>query len=336
MNSIYSLQERLDRIPRLSLCQTPTPLEHLPRLSATLKHELFIKRDDGIGPGLGGNKTRKLEYLLADAKHKGARKVVTFGGLHSNHARLTAAAATQLGLEVHLFYFEPRPSRLEGNLLLNHLLGAKMHFVPFGGGGGMSIEASNRLVRLLAFATVGPNYFIPVGGHCCIGALGYTRAAMELTEQARSQGVERAKVILAAGTGSTLAGLLAGFSLLRSPMRLLAIDVGKLWKGFPASIAHLAGEICAYLNEPFDFEPAKIPLLEATYVGPGYAQPFPPANAAIRFLARQEGILLDPVYTGKAFAGMLDLIEKGALGKDEPLIFLHTGGLPSLFAYDLG
>jgi len=198
------------------------------------------------------------------------------------------------------------------------------------------LEASNRLVRLVAFAMVGPNYFIPVGGHCWLGALGYTRAAMELAEQARILRIERAKVVLAAGTGSTLAGLLAGISLLRSPISLLAIDVGKLWKGFPASIAHLASEICARLHEPLDFEPSQIPLLEATYVGPGYAQPFPPANAAIHLLARQEGILLDPVYTGKAFAGMLDLIEKGVLGKDEPLIFLHTGGLPSLFAYDLG
>src|SRR5512138_773028 len=148
-----SLLERLASYPRIVLAEYPTPLEYLPRLSAQLKREVYIKRDDTLGPGLGGNKTRKLEYLLAEAQRRGLRKVVTFGGLQSNHARITAAAARSLGMEPHLFYFEERPGRLAGNLLVNELLGAHMHFLPLGAGGdgSLTLEATNRLVRLLAW-----------------------------------------------------------------------------------------------------------------------------------------------------------------------------------------
>ncbi len=175
MPSPERLLAALDGYPRLPLAEYPTPLEFLPRLSRELGRQVYIKRDDEIGPGLGGNKTRKLEYLLADASQRGARRVVTFGGLQSNHARLTAAAARRLGLEPHLLYFAPRPARLTGNLLLNELLGARMHFIPLhpGGDASMTIEQTIRLVRLVAWAVVGPHYFIPVGGHTWRGCLGY-------------------------------------------------------------------------------------------------------------------------------------------------------------------
>jgi D-cysteine desulfhydrase family pyridoxal phosphate-dependent enzyme len=308
----------------------------LPRLSAELGRQVYIKRDDGIGPGMGGNKTRKLEYLLADALQQKARKVVTFGGLQSNHARITAAAARKVGLEAHLFYFERRPARLTGNLLLNQLLGAKMHFIPLGGGdGSISLETTIRLVGWLSRLMVGRSYFIPVGGHTWLGCLGYAQAAVEIDAQARELGIEKAWLLLAAGSGGTLAGLLAGLAAIGSPLRPLGIDVGKLWKGFPASIAHLASEICARLGQPRTFTPQETPLVEATYVGEKYGVPSQAGMAALYRLARLEGILLDPVYTAKAFAGMLDLAESGKLGRDEPLIFLHTGGLPALFAaYD--
>jgi D-cysteine desulfhydrase len=331
-----SLQRNLDRYPRIPLAEYPTPLEHLPRLSSQLGREIFIKRDDQIGPGLGGNKTRKLEYLLAEAGQRGARKVVTFGGSQSNHARITTAAARRLGLEAHLFYFEPRPKRLRGNLLLNQLLGAHMHFIPLGAGGdgSMTLETTNRLVRLLARLRVGRHYFIPVGGHSWRGCLGYVRAAIEIDAQARALGIEHAHLVVAAGTGGTLAGLFAGFSLLDSRLCPLGIDVGKLWKGFPRSLAHLTGEICTHLGERRVFKAQEIPLLEALYADPRYGTPSQGCLAAISQLARAEGILLDPVYTGKAFAGLLDLVEKGQLGADGPIIFLHTGGLPALFAFE--
>ncbi len=327
-----SLLARLESFPRHPLAVYPTPLEHLPRLSAQEGREFYIKRDDEIGPGLGGNKTRKLEFLLADALGKKTRKIVTFGGLQSNHARITAAAAQKCGLEPHLFYFERRPERLAGNLLLNALLGARMHFIPMGGGGGMTLEATIRLVRWVAWARVGRHYFIPVGGHNTLGCLGYVRAALEIDRQARSLGIENAWLVVASGSGGTLAGLMAGLALIHSPIHPIGIDVGRLWKAFPASIARLAGELCARLGSPHPFQAEEVPLIEGRYVGPKYAVPTAECQDAIRCLARAEGIVLDPVYTGKAFAGLLDLVRRKALGEEEPVIFLHTGGAPALFA----
>jgi len=329
-----SLRSQLDRYPRLPLADYPTPLQFLPHLSKQLQRPVYLKRDDEIGPGGGGNKTRKLEYLLAEAQQRGARKVATFGGLQSNHARITAAAARRIGLEPHLFYFEHKPPRLEGNLFLNELFGAKMHFVPFGGSGdaSMTLETAIRLVHLVAWLRIGPHYFIPVGGHSWRGGLGYVRAALELDEQARALGIDKAHVVMAAGSGGTLAGLIAGLHLIGSSLCPLGIDVGRLWKDFPISIARLASELCARLDQPHTFMPAEIPLIENTYVGARYAAPSEQGLAAIRQLARSEGVILDPVYTGKAFAGLIDLVERGQLGRAEPIIFLHTGGLPALFA----
>ncbi len=195
----------------------------------------------------------------------------------------------------------------------------------------MTLEQTIRLVHLVAWARVGPHYFIPVGGHNALGCLGYVRAALEIDEQARRLEIERAWLVVAAGSGGTLAGLMAGLALADSSLRLAGIDVGKLWKAFPASIAHLAGEICDRLGSSHPFQAGQVPLIEGRYVGPGYALPMPECQAAIRCLARAEGILLDPVYTGKAFAGLLDLVRRKELGGSEPVIFLHTGGTPALF-----
>ncbi len=338
-----TFQEKLDSIPRIPFAEYPTPLEHLPRLSAELHRPVYIKRDDVLGPAMGGNKTRKLEYLLAEAQRKGHKKIVTFGGLQSNHARLTVAAANRLGMETHLFYFEKHPREMTGNLVLNRLLGAKMHFIPLGGGSnGMTLEQTIRLVRLVSLALVGRNYFIPVGGHNWIGCLGYVRAALEIDEQVRALGLEKAHLVLAAGSGGTLAGLMAGLTLCRSDIQLLGIDVGKLWKAFPVSIAALATEICDRLGEPHSFAPEQVPMIEEMYIGEKYGTPSAAGQSALKRLAGAEGILLDPVYTAKAFAGMLGEIEKGHLGpvqepglprKNDPVIFLHTGGVPALFAF---
>ena len=237
------LSARLNTYPRVRLAEWDTPLEPLPRLGAELRRPVYIKRDDEIGPAMGGNKTRKLEYLLADAQRARHTKVATFGGLQSNHARLTAAAARRCGLEPHLFYFERRPPVLTGNLLLNKLLGATMHFIPFGGGGdgGMTLETAIRLAGLVARLRLGRHYFIPVGGHSWLGCLGYVAAAVELDEQAGALGIGDARLIVAAGSGGTLAGLLAGLTLIGSRLRLLGIDVGKLWRGFPESDRRVGG-----------------------------------------------------------------------------------------------
>jgi D-cysteine desulfhydrase len=328
-----SFLDKLDSIARIPLSEYPTPLEPLPCLSAELGRPVYVKRDDVLGPGLGGNKTRKLEYLLAEVRHKGQRKVVTFGGLQSNHARLTAAAANRLGMQSHLLYFEKRPSELTGNLVINQLLGAKMHFIPIGGGGGMTLEASIRLAHMVALALVGRHYFIPVGGHNWLGCLGYVRAAQEVNDQVHALGLEKVQLVLAAGSGGTLAGLMAGLTLCESDIQLLGIDVGKLWKAFPVSIAALAADICTRLGEPHNFTPEQVPLIENLYVGDRYGVPSVEGQSALKRLARAEGLLLDPVYTAKAFAGMLAEIAKGHLGTNGPIVFLHTGGLPAIFAY---
>jgi 1-aminocyclopropane-1-carboxylate deaminase/D-cysteine desulfhydrase-like pyridoxal-dependent ACC family enzyme len=327
--------QQLDAYPCLSMADYPTPLEPLPRLSQALRRPMYIKRDDLCGRPPGGNKVRKLEYLMAEAQSLGVRKVVTFGGLQSNHACLTAAAARRCGMEPHLFYFERRPQQLTGNLWLNYLLGAHMHFIPFGGGGdgSMTLETTNWLVHWLARVRLGRHYFIPAGGHSWRGCLGYVRAALELDEQARGLGIGHAWLVLAAGTGGTLAGLLAGLKLCGSSLRPLGIDVGRLWKGFPSSIARLANELCACLGQPGDFDAGGVPLIESRYVGERYGVPSREGTAAVQRLARLEGIILDPIYTGKAFAGLLDLVQSGQLGRDEPVIFLHTGGLAGLFAH---
>lgn len=325
-------RERLEAVPRLPLADYPTPLHELPRLSAELGRPMFLKRDDAIGPALGGSKTRKLEYLLAEARAQGARRITTFGGLQSNHARLTAAAAAALGLEAHLLYFERRPARLTGNLLLAERLGARLHFLPLGRPRRMRLETAIRLARLVARVRVGSSCFIPVGGHSWLGCLGFVRAAVELDAQARALGIGDAWLVLAVGSGGTLAGLMAGLALLGSPLRLRGIDVGKLWTAFPASIAALAAEVTTRLGEPRRFEARDVPLFEATWAAPGYGVASEAGEAALERLARLEGVLLDPVYTAKAFAGLLDLVTRGALGSREPIVFLHTGGAPALFA----
>ena len=338
MLSPEQLEKRLASFPRLRYGAYPTPLEPLKNLSRRLGGpELWVKRDDNIGPAMGGNKGRKLEFLMADAQQKGKRKVVTFGGLQSNHTRMTAAACAALGIQAHLFFFEKRPRQFQGNLLLNQLLGARMHFVPFGGGGaaGMSIETANRLVRVLSAALVGPgSYFIPNGGHNLTGCLGYVNAALEIHRQwlELDSSVRPPTLVTACGSGGTQAGLMAGLALLDSPIRIMGIDIGKIWKGFPGSIARLATKLCQVLGGDITFSAAGVPMIEGIYAGEGYAQPSPAAAAAITTLAQNEGILLDPVYTGKAFAGLLDLVEQGRFGAGEAVIFLHTGGAPTLWA----
>jgi D-cysteine desulfhydrase len=212
-----------------------------------------------------------------------------------------------------------------------------MHFIPFGGGnnGSLTIEASNRLVRMLATFRVGPGaYFIPVGGHNVLGCLGYVKAALEMLEQLSTLRItdHPVTVITAAGTGGTLAGLMAGFGLAGNQVKVLGIDIGKLWKAFPATVARLAGDLCTALGETRIFRPADAPVIENRYAGPGYARLSGDACIAIKMLAQSEGIMLDPVYTGKAFAGMIDLIREGRFGNDEHVVFLHTGGYPALWA----
>ena len=324
----------LSEVPRCELGSYPTPLLRLDRLSNETGREIFVKRDDILGPAGGGNKTRKLEYLLADALEKGATRIVTVGGVQSNHVRVTAGSARLLGLEPHLLLFGKRPDKMTGNLLIDELLGAELHFIPPGpiARRECSFEELDAYVRELASTRIGDHYHIPLGGSNGLGSLGYVRAALEIAEQADRVGLVDARIVLAAGSGGPLAGLLAGFHLIGSTIKTTGIDVGNFWSDFPELVARLASDACRLLGAPEVIEMADVELIEATYVGRKYGAPTPESEAAMRRLARLEGLLLDPTYTAKAFAGLLDLLETGQLGAGEPIIFWHTGGLPGLFA----
>ena len=262
-------------------------------------------------------------------------KVVSFGGLQSNFLRALASGCARVGMEAHCLYFERRPARLTGNLLLCQQLGARLHFVPLGGDSGpRDLHRTCQLVRLLSPFLPGIGWrgvsFIPVGGHSALGCAGYVPAAREILDGAAATGFRPDVVVTAAGTGGTLAGLLAGFRLLESPVRLIGVDVGKLWRGFEEDIAAMAGEVTALLGAPLSYTAADVALVPG--YGPGYARPHEPARSAIELAARAEGLLLDPVYSGKAMAGLIDLIRAGQFTADQHVVFLHTGGWPSLFA----
>jgi D-cysteine desulfhydrase len=294
---------------------------------------VFVKRDDDLGPAGGGNKTRKLEYILADAIEVGAEKIVTVGGPQSNHARLPAAAARMLGLEPHLLLFGSKPKRAVGNLLLDQLLGAELYFIPPGpiATKPCTFEELDSYVRKEASERVGDHYHVPLGGSNGLGSVGYVRAALESEEQAKDAGVADAWIVVTTGSGGTLAGLLAGLQLIGSSLRLIGIDVASIWTSYPELVARIANDALELLGLPALVEPADVALFERTYVGRGYAVPTPGGMAAIRRLAQSEGLLLDPTYTGKAFAGLLDLHASGHFGDDDPVIFWHTGGMPGLF-----
>jgi D-cysteine desulfhydrase len=309
-------------------------LVRLERLCRETGREIYLKRDDILGPAGGGNKTRKLEYLLADAVERGATRVVTVGGPQSNHCRVTAGAARLLGLEPHLLLFGNRPERATGNLLIDELLGAELYFIPPGpiAGEACTFEELDAYVREQASTRIGDHYHVPLGGSNGLGSLGFVRAALEIAGQAEQIGVTDARIVLAAGSGGTLAGLLAGLRLIGSNLAPVGIDVGDFWCDFPGLVVRLANEACRLLGSPEIIQISDVELIEKKYVGRKYGAPTPQSEDAIRRLAQLEGILLDPTYTAKAFAGLLDSADAGALGDDEPIIFWHTGGLPGLFA----
>lgn len=324
----------LARFPRLRLTQAPTPLEALPNLSRLLDGpQLFIKRDDNTGLALGGNKTRKLEFLLGDALAKGATHIVTQGATQSNHVRQTIAAANKLGLpstvlleervsDAHTDYYS------NGNVLLDQLLGANIETRPAG------LDMNHELLavgeRLQAAGEV--PYLIPGGGSNAIGALGYVLSAQELLQQSTEQALRIDHVIHATGSSGTQAGLVVGLQAANSGIPLLGFSVRAARDKQIENVTRLARQTWDLLDirQPFDDSAVRV---NADYVGAGYGIPTEGTLEAIRLLARHEGILLDPVYSGKAFAGLIDLIRRGHFRRDENIVFVHTGGAAGLFGY---
>jgi D-cysteine desulfhydrase family pyridoxal phosphate-dependent enzyme len=304
----------------LPLAHGPTPLEPLDRLTDWLDGpRLLVKRDDQTGLALGGNKARKLEHLCAEALALGCDTLVTGGGPQSNHCRMTAAAANRLGMGCHLALAGP-PEPPTGNLLLDHLLGADLH--PTGAREYYEIEASIEAVADEVRAAGGRPYAIPVGGASVTGAIGYVDAARELAGQL-AEPVDW--IVVADGSGGTHAGLLAGLDGLP---QILGIDVGTR-PDLDDRVPALAAATAAAVDRP---TPTGEIHIDHTRFGAGYGKPTPECLEAIRAAARLEGLILDPVYTGKAMAGLIGWIREGRFTDRQSVLFWHTGGAPALFA----
>jgi D-cysteine desulfhydrase len=315
-------------LTRVSIAHLPTPLEPLERLSAQLGGpELWIKRDDQTGLATGGNKTRKLEFLVADALEVEADTLVTCGAAQSNHCRQTAAAAAQFGFDCTLALRGAPPHRFQGNLLLDHLLGAEI----FWAGDDPLAEALEEAAESLRAQGRSP-YIVPYGGSNVIGASGYVAAMEELLDQCAGRDLDFDQIVLASSSGGTQAGLAVGAQALGYPGRVLGISVEPAADELRTTLAGLATATAAHLGHEFPLSPGDFSVNDA-YLGAGYAQVGELERNAIRTMARTEGILLDPAYTGRAFGGLLDMIEQGAFSPEERVLFWHTGGTTGLFGY---
>lgn len=330
---IENLQHRLTKVGRFNLSQWPTPLHPANRLGTILSLDLWLKRDDLTDPGLGGNKVRKLEFLMADALAKGAKAVITSGGTQSNHARITAAVAARLGLECHLVLRGPDSGERRGNLALDELFGAKLHWRQVERVPELGPLAEELAVELTAQGE--KVYLIPVGGAAALGELGYVEFMSELHWQLAEVDRDPAKVRLVCAVGSrgTMAGLVAGKRILDSPIRLTGISVSRPTDFLLEQIPILANEATALLGYPADCSTNEFEIIEG-YIGQAYAIPTLEGWQAIRLAGRSEGIVLDPVYTGKAMAGLIGSVQNGLIAPGETVVFLHTGGSPAFFAFD--
>jgi L-cysteate sulfo-lyase len=323
----------LDDFPRVPLAHLPTPLEHLPRLSEHLGGpQIYVKRDDCTGLASGGNKTRKLEFSMAAALEQGADTIVTVGALQSNHVRQTAAAACKLGLkcEVLLEHRISDPTeyyRDSGNVLLDRIFGANLREYP----GGADFDAAMKQVADEVRAAGGKPYIIPGGASNKIGALGYVNCAIELLDQIGEQGLDIRHIITATGSAGTQGGLIVGLKAMQSDIPLLGIGVGAPQDEQESKVYELACETAGYIGKAGCVERKDV-VANCNYVGDGYGVPTEAMNDAVMLLARTEGLLFDPVYSGKGLAGMIDLIRDGTLA-DGDIVFLHTGGSAALFAY---
>lgn len=321
----------LGALPRVRLAHLPTPLEEATRLSAALGGpRIWLKRDDLTGLALGGNKARKLELLLADAQRQGCDVVVTVGAVQSNHARMTASACARLGMRAVLVLGgegEPEP---QGNLLLDRLFGAELRIVDTNEDYILDgvLEDTAR-----EYARRGHRpYVIPRGGSNALGAAAYLGAFVEFVGQCNALGIHPTAIVHATSSGGTQAGLLCGALLCGSSTQVVGISAGPPQDRCVQRVVGIAQELSERLGLGLRVHPDDV-IVHDEFTGPGYAVPTPEGVRAIHLLARTEGVLLDPVYTGKAMAGLVRLCEQGRFGPQDTVVFWHTGGQPALFAY---
>ncbi|MFZ1726234.1 MAG: D-cysteine desulfhydrase [Albidovulum sp.] len=325
----------LARFPRVFLAHLPTPLERLDRLSKELGGpEIWIKRDDCTGLSTGGNKTRKLEFLMAEAQAMGADTVITQGATQSNHARQTAAFSAKLGMGCHILLEDRTGSNNanysgNGNVLLDHLHGATTSVRA----GGMDMAAEMELVANRLHAEGRKVYIIPGGGSNATGALGYVNCAFELVSQANDRGMVIDHLVTATGSAGTQAGLITGLKAINAQIPLMGFGVRAPKEKQEESVFNLALKTAEKLGCPNVVSREDV-VADSSYVGVGYGVPREDTLEAIRMFAQLEAILLDPVYSGKGAAGLIDYCRKGKFKKGERVVFLHTGGSAALFGYD--
>lgn len=325
---------QLSRFPRLHFAHLPTPLEPMPALTRLLGGpNLWIKRDDCTGLAGGGNKARKLEFLLGDALQKGADTIITQGATQSNHVRQTAAIAAKLGLACHALLEDRTGSddgdyNHNGNVLLDRLFGCKLTKVP----GGTDMNAAMETLADLLRREGRKPYVIPGGGSNPIGALGYVNAALELLTQANERDLKIDHVVHATGSAGTQAGLVTGLCASNSRIPVLGIGVRAPKEAQESNVFKLAERTAEHLEIPGVVARANV-VANCDYVGEGYGIPTHGMIDAVSLLARTESILLDPVYTGKGMAGFIDLVRKGYFRGQDNLVFIHTGGAQALPGY---
>ena len=324
-------------IPRMNFAHLPTPIEELPRLSEALGGpRLLIKRDDQTGLAFGGNKTRKLEFLVAEAREQGAKTLISGGAMQSNHCRQTAAAAARFGFDCILVLSGEIPEHASANLLLDQMFGAEI------------VTVADRAYRDQALqetfdkaAAKGRKpYLVPYGGSSPTGALGYAFAMEELVNQMRTPSFLKTRsselggldwIVFGTSSGGTHAGLILGQRVFGFKGKILGISIDESEEWLKSHVSKLASDASEKMGERIEFTPADV-MANADYCGAGYGVLTDAEREAVKLFAKYEGVLLDPVYTGRAAAGMIDLIRKGFFKKDETVLFWHTGGQPALFA----
>ena len=326
-------ENNMNTIPRLNFAHLLTPIEELPRLSDLLAGpRILVKRDDQTGLAFGGNKTRKLEFLVAEAIEQGAKTLISGGALQSNHCRQTAAAAAKYGFDCILVLNGEMPDKPSANLLLDQLFGAEVIAIP-------DRKERDRVLQETFDKAVTDGrkpYLVPYGGSSPTGALGYAFAMEELMKQKPCEGSQPSQgcpdwIVFGTSSGGTHAGLVLGQRVFGYKGKVLGISIDESEEWLKSHVSKLASDASERLGERIRFESAEV-LANADYCKAGYGVLTEAEREAVNLFAKYEGLLLDPVYTGRAAAGMIDLIRKGFFKKDETILFWHTGGQPALFA----
>jgi D-cysteine desulfhydrase family pyridoxal phosphate-dependent enzyme len=336
------LNRKINAFSRVHLAQLPTPLEKLNALSKKVDGpNIMMKRDDQTGLAFGGNKARKLEFIMADAIKKKCDVIITTGGVQSNWCRSTAAAAKALGIQPILVLFKTPevPKGIDGNLLLDYIFDADVRMIELPEEGDVDRQMIIEGIAKEQEKQGHKPYIVPVGGSTPegsmdkpLGALSYTKAFLEIYQDVKRKKIRADYIVFATGSGGTQAGLVVGAKVLGSPIKVLGISLSREAVAVQENVARIATDTARMLGLDLTFSPEEI-LVSDDYVMEGYGILTQEIADAMKIVARTEGILLDPVYTGKAMAGLIDLTKKGYFKKDEGIVFIHTGGTPALFVY---